>query len=280
MLRTLFLETIEADFHTVLDLHQELGLDLVVTEPLFVGASTVGALPRADRPAILTVGFFPLPFSSPDVAPFGAGIAPLEGPLNGMRNRALQAAASHIAGVGKVRDAFADTIELLTGTRPHGQLFDLALATDVWAQASVPQFEYPPAPHAGPGPVRRAAAGPVGLPAARLVGLLGAPPDRARHPGHLRERRPDRADRADDPRDRRRGRAGRRDDRRPDPVTIEHAYGGPLPANVRVERFMPYDHLLPSAHVMVTNGGFGAVHPRCGTACRSWCPARPRTRSR
>ena len=46
----------------------------------------------------------------------------------------------------------------------------------------------------------------------------------------------------------------------PDPVTIEHAYGGPLPSNVRVERFMPYDHLLRAAHVMVTNGGFGAVH--------------------
>jgi UDP:flavonoid glycosyltransferase YjiC (YdhE family) len=29
---------------------------------------------------------------------------------------------------------------------------------------------------------------------------------------------------------------------------------------VRVERFMPYDHLLRAAHVMVTNGGFGAVH--------------------
>ena len=46
----------------------------------------------------------------------------------------------------------------------------------------------------------------------------------------------------------------------PDPRTIERAYGGRLPANVRVERFMPYDHLLRAAHVMVTNGGFGAVH--------------------
>jgi UDP:flavonoid glycosyltransferase YjiC (YdhE family) len=36
-------------------------------------------------------------------------------------------------------------------------------------------------------------------------------------------------------------------------------YGGPLPANVRVASFLPYDQLLPRTDVMVTNGGFGGV---------------------
>jgi UDP:flavonoid glycosyltransferase YjiC (YdhE family) len=36
-------------------------------------------------------------------------------------------------------------------------------------------------------------------------------------------------------------------------------YGGPLPDNVRVATFLPYDQLLPRTDVMVTNGGFGGV---------------------
>ncbi len=32
-----------------------------------------------------------------------------------------------------------------------------------------------------------------------------------------------------------------------------------LPANVRLERFLPHDRLLPHVDVMVTNGGYGGV---------------------
>lgn len=34
---------------------------------------------------------------------------------------------------------------------------------------------------------------------------------------------------------------------------------GPLPANARVERFLPFDRLLPLVDIYVTNGGFGGV---------------------
>ena len=34
---------------------------------------------------------------------------------------------------------------------------------------------------------------------------------------------------------------------------------GPLPDNVRLERFIPHDQLLPHVDVMVTNGGYGGV---------------------
>jgi UDP:flavonoid glycosyltransferase YjiC (YdhE family) len=37
------------------------------------------------------------------------------------------------------------------------------------------------------------------------------------------------------------------------------AVPGPIPANVRVAEFLPYDLLLPSVDVMVTNGGYGGV---------------------
>jgi UDP:flavonoid glycosyltransferase YjiC (YdhE family) len=41
----------------------------------------------------------------------------------------------------------------------------------------------------------------------------------------------------------------------PDPEPLRAA----LPANVRLERFIPHDLLLPHVDVMVTNGGYGGV---------------------
>ena len=41
----------------------------------------------------------------------------------------------------------------------------------------------------------------------------------------------------------------------PDPVPLRRG----LPANVRLERFIPHDLLLPHTDVMVTNGGYGGV---------------------
>jgi UDP:flavonoid glycosyltransferase YjiC (YdhE family) len=40
---------------------------------------------------------------------------------------------------------------------------------------------------------------------------------------------------------------------------LAQQYGGPLPGNVRVASFLPYEQLLPRTDVMVTNGGFGGV---------------------
>jgi UDP:flavonoid glycosyltransferase YjiC (YdhE family) len=37
------------------------------------------------------------------------------------------------------------------------------------------------------------------------------------------------------------------------------AIPGPIPANARVETFLPYDWLLPKVDVVVTNGGYGTV---------------------
>jgi UDP:flavonoid glycosyltransferase YjiC (YdhE family) len=33
-----------------------------------------------------------------------------------------------------------------------------------------------------------------------------------------------------------------------------------VPPNARVESFVPFDRLLPKVDVLVTNGGYGAVH--------------------
>jgi UDP:flavonoid glycosyltransferase YjiC (YdhE family) len=259
LLWSLFLGTVEADFHIVTALHRRLGIDLLVTEPSFVGAAIVGLLPRYERPAVLSLGIFPLPFSSPDVAPFGSGRTPIEGPLNPLRNAVLQVAAN-ATGTGALRQAFGETIERLTGHRPPGQLFDIGLTADVWAHTSVPQFEYP----------RRTTPAQV-----RYVGPLPAPtefplPDWWYSRGHRRIVHVTQGTYAnEDPTELIVPTIEALADEDvlvvattggPDPSTVEQAYGRPLPANARVERFMPYDHLLPAAQVMVTNGGFGAVH--------------------
>jgi UDP:flavonoid glycosyltransferase YjiC (YdhE family) len=52
-----------------------------------------------------------------------------------------------------------------------------------------------------------------------------------------------------------------------DEVLVVATTGGPdpdplrphLPPNVRIERFVPHDRLLPHADAMVTNGGYGGV---------------------
>ena len=76
LLERLFLDPIEIDHRTVLTLSASLGIDAVITEPLFVGSSIIGLLPRGQRPAVLSIGFFPLPFSSRDTPPYGLGLSP------------------------------------------------------------------------------------------------------------------------------------------------------------------------------------------------------------
>lgn len=42
-------------------------------------------------------------------------------------------------------------------------------------------------------------------------------------------------------------------------MPVESVWDGSLPANARVEPFLPHGHLLPHVDVMVTNGGYGGV---------------------
>ncbi|MFD1721102.1 nucleotide disphospho-sugar-binding domain-containing protein [Amnibacterium endophyticum] len=260
VLRTLFLDTVEADHRAVRALHDELRFDLVVTEPLFVGAVAMSLLPREERPAVLVVGFFPLPFRSVDTAPYGSGLPPAPGARGVLRNAALWAAAEATV-LGGVRRAFHAELERLTGSRPTGSLFDLPLVADAYAHTTVPGFEYP----------RRALSRKV-----RFVGPLPPPPGfalpswwdygDARRIVHVTQGTYANGDLTELVVPTLRALADRDDllvvatTGGPAPDVVEAAYGGPLPANARVERFMSYEHLLPSCAVMVTNGGFGSVH--------------------
>lgn len=259
VLESLFLDPIEVDHRTVLGLSASLGIDAVISEPLFVGSSIIGLLPRAQRPAVLSIGFFPLPFSSPDVAPYGLGLPPIDEPLNTVRN-ALLRFGTDVAVFGGLRRRFAAEVRRLTGATVKGSLFDIALSPDTFAQMTVPQFEYP----------HRELS-----PKVRFIGPLPPPPlgglpewwdygDRTpivyvtqgtyanADPTELIV--PTIRALADEPVRVVVTTGG------PAPATIATAYGAPLPANTRVERFLPYDHLLAAAALVVTSGGYGTVH--------------------
>jgi UDP:flavonoid glycosyltransferase YjiC (YdhE family) len=259
LLERLFLDSIEVDHRTVLSLSASLGIDAIISEPLFVGSSIIGLLPRDRRPAVLSVGFFPLPFGGSDTAPYGLGLTPLEEPLNTIRNSLLRV-ATDVAVTGGLRRRFREEVRRLTGATVRGSLFDIALSPDAFAQMSVPQLEFP----------RRDLS-----PKVRFVGPLPPPPvgelpswwdsdDRTpvvtvtqgtyanADPSELIV--PTLRALADAPVRVVATTGG------PDPATVSAAYGGPLPANARVERFLPYDHLLPASSVVVTNGGYGTVH--------------------
>ncbi|HEV7623634.1 MAG TPA: nucleotide disphospho-sugar-binding domain-containing protein [Amnibacterium sp.] len=259
LLEALFLDPIEVDHRTVLSLSASLGVDAVISEPLFVGSSIIGLLPRGERPAVLSIGFFPLPFSSSDTPPFGLGLAPIDEPLNTVRNGLLRL-GTDIAVLGGLRRRFAEEVRRLTGATVRGSLFDIALSPDAFAQTTVPQFEFP---HRDLSPK------------VRFVGPLPPPPlgelpawwdygDRTPIV-HVTQGTYANADPtelivptiralADVPVRVVATTGG------PDPATVSAAYGGPLPANARVERFLPYDHLLAASSVVVTNGGYGTVH--------------------
>ncbi|HET6826330.1 MAG TPA: glycosyltransferase, partial [Amnibacterium sp.] len=258
LLERLFLDPIEVDHRTVLTLSASLGIDAVITEPLFVGSSIIGLLPRGARPAVLSIGLFPLPFSSRDTAPYGLGLAPIDEPLNTVRNGLLRIGAD-VAVLGGLRRRFAEEVRRLTGVAVHGSLFDIALSPDAYAQTTVPQFEFP---HRDLSPK------------VRFVGPLPPPPlgelpswwdygDRTPIV-HVTQGTYANADPTEliVPTIRALADAPVRvvvTTGGPDPATVAAAYGAPLPANARVERFLPYGHLLAASSVVVTNGGYGTV---------------------
>ncbi|MCU1472013.1 MAG: hypothetical protein JWQ92_81 [Amnibacterium sp.] len=231
--------------------------ELVVAELAFVGAAGIAGLPAESRPTAVVCGVVPLGISSPDVAPFGLGLAPMRGPLNRARNRVLTRLATRVLLAPMHREA--DRTLAAIGAAPlDGRFFmDFVLAADLFAQFTVPAFEYPrrdlPPNVRFYGPVSRGVTSTTPLPtwwdeldnrpivhvsqgtvANGDFGELVAPTFAA---------------------------LGNED------VQIVVTTGGPpvsalpaMPPNAFAAEFIPYDRLLPRTDVFVTNGGYGGLH--------------------
>ncbi len=205
------------------------------------------------------VGVMPYPSCSRDTAPFGVAFQPGSGPLARLRNVTMNWATEHGALADIQRFARRRLAEAGCPSGFPGYFIDLQpKVVDAYYQATVAGFEYPRSDLA---------------PSVRFVGPILAPPSATFDPppwwDELGDGRPvvhvtqgtlDNADL-----DRLlllslEALAG-------DDVLVVGTTGGPdprplrhrLPANARLERFIPHDLLLPHVDAMVTNGGYGGV---------------------
>jgi UDP:flavonoid glycosyltransferase YjiC (YdhE family) len=258
-MRNVFLPPMPSQLVDVTSAVRDSGIDVVVTDPLFLGGIAYALQPRPRRRPVAVIGLVPLMLDSRDTAPFGLGLRPMRGPVGRVRNAALRALAHRVLLAGVERDvdrAFAAA----AGTPRGTTVLDLGRSVDAYLQLTVPAFEYP----------RRDLP-----PTVSFVGpLSGRPPREVPLPDwwddldgrtvvHVTQGTVSNAVVEDLLVPAARGLAG-------EDVLVVAATGrdpGPLlaalgtpPANLRIAPFLPYERLLPRTAVMVTNGGYGGVH--------------------
>jgi UDP:flavonoid glycosyltransferase YjiC (YdhE family) len=257
----LFLRPGRAQFEAVSAALAETPTDAVLTEPLFVGAALLRELPRDQRPPIVVLGIFPLGVRSPDVAPFGLGVTPMPGVPGRLRNALLTFVADRVI-FGPVHAEGRALSRAVVGKPLERNIFDWSTGAEAIVQFTVPAFEYPRADlpssvhFVGPLPAAASSA---------AVPEWWADLDGSRPIVHVTQ-----------------GTVANSDfDQLISPtiaglaasdVLVVVSTGGrpaaelpgPLPANVRVAEYLPYDQLLPLIDVMVTNGGYGGVQQALG----------------
>ena len=274
-LRRIFIDPAPHQYRDLCEILAGFPADVVLADAMFVGAAplALGPAPHsaphpgpwsapgagpAPRPGVALLGVLPLTVSSRDTAPFGLAMAPRADALGHVRNRALNWSAQHVA----LRDIQQRAQRALAavGCGPlEGFVIDApAHIADCYLQATAAGFEYP----------RRDLP-----PAVRFIGPLLPPPstdftpppwwgdlDAGRPVVHVTQGTIDNYDLT-------RLVVPTMEVLANDDVLVVATTGGtdpgtvpgPLPANARLERFVPHDRLLDKVDVMVTNGGYGAV---------------------
>jgi UDP:flavonoid glycosyltransferase YjiC (YdhE family) len=265
----LFIRPLVAQYRALTRALAEDRYDAVVSETAFLGALPLLGVPPERRLPVVGVSATPLALTSVDCAPFGAGLEP-DPSLHGLtRNWIINTVLHH--GPLRPVQAALDAALRETGAPPlQGSYFDQATRFDLTFQLAAPGMEYPrremPATVRFVGPLRLAI-----TPGAPLRdGTSDAVPawwgdlDGGRPVVHVTQGTMANVDLRRLMVPTIRGLAG--DDvlvlastgGRP-VEQLAQQYGGPLPGNVRVASFLPYERLLPRTDVMVTNGGFGGV---------------------
>ncbi len=244
-----------ADLQAILERHR---VDAILCDGLMYG---VGMVHEIGGPAWATFGDGPLPYEDADTPPFGPALQPLAGPVGRLRNRVVREIGRRVVFAPAQRryDAIRASLGLPKDPLP---VIDATLSPYLHLQGCTPGFEYP----------RRSVPGHV-----HWVGALRPDPPRewapppwwrevteASRPVVLVSQGSIRPDVTELIVPTIRGLAGT------DvtvvvttggaaPEAVVSAYGTPLPANVRVARFIPYDVLLPHVDAFVTNGGYTGV---------------------
>ncbi|ANS79597.1 N-glycosyltransferase [Serinicoccus hydrothermalis] len=225
-------------------------VDVVLCDPLFLAGMPLVLRPRTERPRVLALGFLPL------MAPLPA-LPPPTNPLASARNAAIRRVARRF--LRPITRLAHEQVRALTGVGTDLLPFDWPTRSEGILQMTAPGFEYPrttadvPAPIHFVGPTTTSATTDHPLPpwwedldGDRPVVHVTQGTIANADLGQLLE--PTIAGLAD-----------------ADVLVVATTCGGtlsvdPLPDNVRVADFLPYDELLPRCDVMVTNGGYGGVN--------------------
>jgi MGT family glycosyltransferase len=248
-----FARPAKAQYETLMAALAAQSADVVLAEPVFLGAAFALQHQRATRPAVVMCSVIPLPIESRDVAPFGMGLRPAR-VLNRQRNAALAAVNHRIMRLPN--QLVNDLHQQVHGKDMPGTFPNWGRRADALVQFSAPSFEYP-----------RSDAPPN----LHYIGSLSAAGSQAPLPEwwadldgtrpvvHVTQ-----------------GTAANTDYEQviaptlralaDEEVLVVVATGGrplatlpPLPPNARAAPYLPYDELLPRTAVYVTNGGYGGV---------------------
>ena len=244
-----------ADLQEILARHR---VDAMLCDGLMYG---VGLASELGGPAWATFGDGPLPYFEPDNPPFGPGLLPIRGPVGRLRNRLVDAVARRFIFADAQRNY--DRIRTELGLpRDARSVLDASTSPYLHLQGCTPGFDYPrdqlppeihwvgalrPDPPAGWTPPDWWPEVTGGHRKVVLVSQGSLRPDVTELllPAVTGLAEQDVLVVATT------GAA--------DPAELERAAGGPLPANVRCTRFVPYDLVLPHVSAFVTNGGYSGV---------------------
>jgi MGT family glycosyltransferase len=236
------------------DILREFPADVLLSDVCFLGASWVH---EKGGPPWAAFGITALSVISNDTAPFGLGMLPDASRFGRLRNRCL----NWVFHQGLFRDVtvYINTVRANIGLPPYQKsFFDAVVSPFLFLQGTVPAFEYPrsnlpsqvhfigpylPEPPASFTPPLWWDDLKSGIPVIHVTqGTVATEVDNLIVPTLQAF--------ADEE------------------VLVVAATGGqpidsikltPLPANARIESFIPYYHLLPHVDVMVTNGGYNGV---------------------
>lgn len=227
--------------------------DLVLADPGMIGALF---LREQTGMSVGILGVLPLMLTGDDTAPFGFGLAPGQGRLARLRNRALHWATQKLV-FGDVQRHWQG-VRAGLGLAPSGWWLDSITRASFYLQPTVPRFEYPrrnlPSSFHFVGMMPAEAPPDVPLPAFWHE-LDGTRPVVHVTQGTVANVDPDLFAPA------LKGLAQENvlvvlsTGNRP----LESLRLGPLPVNARVAPFLSYPQLLPRTNVMLTNGGYGGV---------------------
>lgn len=242
-----------ADLRRIVAEHEP---DVILADALMYG---VGLLHELGGPVWATFGDGPLPYFEPDNPPFGPGLRPMPGRLGRFRNRGFGWVTTNLV-FGDASRRYAE-IRADLGLAPAVRAVQEMWSPYLHLQGCTPAFEYP-----------RCSVPPE----MHWVGALRPDPPRwtppvwwdeiesSVRPVILVSQGSIRPDMTELVAPTVRALAGADvlvvvTTGQAEPADVEAAIGGPLPANVRCARFIPYDVLLPHVSAFVTNGGYTGV---------------------